>query len=155
MTTPSRPTQGNVPAIVGAQIVQGLEAPAAPAAVPAVPTAAAAPAAIDIQAELARILATITSVNDIRAQIIRLGLNPALRFAIETEVVPVLNILTALSTAADFYSVAAFNMSNISMAKTHEIRKILELIYNITDVSEDVFEVLRKLILATLPKAPC
>lgn len=141
----------NVPAIIGTQVVTGLEAPAAPTTVP---TAAAAPT-IDIQLELSRILSIITSVNDIRAQIIRLGLNPALRFAIETEVVPVLNILTALATTADFYSVAAFNMSNINFAKTHEIKKLLELIYNITDLSEEVFEVLKKLTLATLPKAPC
>lgn len=144
------PSAANVPAIIGAQVVSGLEAPAAPAA----PTVTAAPA-VDIQAELARILSVITSVNDIRAQIIRLGLNPALRFAIETEVVPVLNILTALATSADFFSVAAFNMSNINFAKSHEIKKLLELVYNITDISEDVFEVLKKLTLGTLPKAPC
>lgn len=139
----------NIPAIIGEDIIQGLEQPTgAGTAPPTVP-----PTTIDIQGELSRILGTITAVNDIRAQIIRLGLNPALRFAIETEVVPVLNILTALATVADFYSVAAFNMTNINFAKSHEIKKILELIYNVTDLSEDVFEVLRKLVLATLPKA--
>ncbi|HBM75315.1 MAG TPA: hypothetical protein DD429_07145 [Clostridiaceae bacterium] len=136
----------NIPAIVGQEIIAGSEVPP--------PIVGQAPSQIDVQSELARILATITSVNDIRAQIIRLGLNPSLRFAVETEVVPVLNILTALATAADFYSVAAFNMSNINFAKSHEIRKTLELIYDITDLSEDVFEVVKKLTLATLPKAP-
>lgn len=141
----------NIPAVVGEEVITGLEEPILSAAAPsAIPT----PAAIDIQSELSRILSTITSVNDIRAQIIRLGLNPSLRFAIETEVVPVLNILTALSTASDFFSVAAFNLSNINFAKSHEIRKLLELIYNISDLSEDVFEVVKKLTLATLPKAP-
>lgn len=136
----------NIPEIVGQEVLTGLEVPPSAAVPP--------PSSIDVQSELSRILATITSVNDIRAQIIRLGLNPSLRFAVETEVVPVLNILTALATAADFYSVAAFNMSNINFAKSHEIRKTLELIYNITDLSEDVFEVVKKLTLATLPKAP-
>lgn len=142
----------NIPAVVGVEVVQGLEQPLTAGA--AVPPVAPTAAQVDIQVELSRILATITAVNDIRAQIIRLGLNPALRFAIETEVVPVLNILTALSTAADFYSVTAFNIHNINFAKSHEVKKILELIYNIVDLSEDVFEVLNKLVLATLPKAP-
>jgi len=143
---------GNIPAVIGSEIIQGLEQPFTSGA--AVPPAATTTVQLDIQAELSRILATITDVNDIRAQIIRLGLNPALRFAIETEVVPVLNILTALATAADFYSVTAFNIHNINFAKSHEVKKILELIYNIVDLSEDVFEVLNKLTLATLPKAP-
>jgi hypothetical protein len=164
MTNPLPPGGGQIPggqgqnisSIVGLDVLQGLEQQVPPAAVQtAIPTAVSVPAAIDIQGELARILATITSVNDIRAQIIRLGLNPALRFAIETEVVPVLNILTALSTAANFFSVSAFNLSNINFAKSHEIKKILELVYNIIDLSEDTFEVVRKLVLATLPKAPC
>ncbi|HBM80279.1 MAG: hypothetical protein QME45_14480 [Clostridiales bacterium] len=141
----------NVPAIVGQEIVQALQAPqAAGGAPPTIPPTTP----IDIQGELNRILSIITSINDIRAQIIRLGLNPSLRFAIETEVVPVLNILTALATSADFFSVAAYNMSNINFAKSHEIRKMLELIYNIADLSEDVFEVLEKLVIATLPKSP-
>lgn len=138
--------ESNISAIVGEEVLTGLETPPSAAVPP--------PSTIDVQSELSRILSIITSVNDIRAQIIRLGLNPSLRFAIETEVVPVLNILTALATAADFYSVAAFNMSNINFAKSHEIRKTLELIYDIIDLSEDVFEVVKKLTLATLPKAP-
>jgi hypothetical protein len=137
----------NIPAIVGeeitAQTIAAGQAPVAPGA-----------ALIDIQGELVRILGLLTAVNDIRAQIIRLGLNPALRIAIDTEVVPVLNILSVLATAADFFSVAAFNLSNIVFAKTHEVKKILDLIYNITDISEDVLEVVIKLVLITLPKAP-
>lgn len=146
----------NVPAIIGEEVIAGLEAPILPgtAVSPAALAPSPTPSPTDIQSELSRILAIITSVNDIRAQIIRLGLNPSLRFAIETEVVPVLNILTALATAADFFSVAAFNMSNINFAKSHEIRKLLELIYNISDLSEDAFEVVKKITLATLPKAP-
>lgn len=143
----------NVSAVVGTDIIAGLEQPP----VTAQPVTAAQPVAameVTTGTELQRILAILTAVNDIRAQIIRLGLNPALRFAIETEVVPVLNILTALATAADFFSVTAFNMHNINFAKTHETRKTLELIYNIVDLSEDVFEVLNKLVLATLPKSP-
>lgn len=145
--------QSNVPALVGQEVITELQVPPATAGV-SPPSTTPSTVPVDIQSELAKILAIITSVNDIRAQIIRLGLNPALRFAIETEVVPVLNILTALSTASDFFSVAAFNLSNVNFAKSHEIRKILELIYNITDLSEDVFEVVKKITLSTLPKAP-
>lgn len=137
----------NIPAIVGEEVIGEITS-AAEAAAPGPELL------ISTQNELTRILAVLTAVNDIRAQVIRLGLNPALRIAIDTQVIPVLGILTSLATAADFYSVAAFNLSNINLAKTHEIKKILNLIYDITDVSESVLEVTIKLILATLPKSP-
>lgn len=138
----------NVPPIVGEKIIGELAAPAEGV------TGAGTELLISTQSELVKILAVLTTVNDIRAQVIRLGLNPSLRLAVDTEVVPVLSILTSLATAADFYSVAAFNLSNINFAKTHEIKKILNLVYDITDVSESVLEVTIKLILATLPKSP-
>ena len=104
--------------------------------------------------ELDKILATITAVNGIREQIIRLGLNPALKIAIDTEVVPLLNILAILGTASYDFSVSAFNINNNSSGKVHEVKKLLELVYDISDLSESVFEVLEKLVLITLPKAP-
>jgi len=139
----------NVPAIVGEEVVEALSSDAqAPVAQPSTESI------VEIQGELARILGVLTAVNDIRAQLIRLGLNPALRIAIDTEVIPVLSILTSLATASDFFSVSAYNLSNISMAKSHEVKRILNLIYDITDLSEDVLEVTIKLVLATLPKCP-
>ncbi|KPU45010.1 hypothetical protein OXPF_14880 [Oxobacter pfennigii] len=133
----------NIPALIGEEELAA-EFPAAVGGEEAI---------VNITGELGRILAVLTAVNDIRDQVIRLGLNPSLRFAIEVEVSPVIGILTALATAADFYSVAAFNLSNINFSKTHEIKKILNLIYDITDLSEDVLEVATKLVLSTLPKS--
>lgn len=138
----------NIPAVVGEEVLSELANEGGGLTQPSPDVI------VDIQGELVRILGVLTAVNDIRAQVIRLGLNPALRIAIDTEVVPVLSILTSLATASDFFSVAAFNLSNINFAKTHEIKKVLNLIYEITDVSEDVLEVAIKLILATLPKCP-
>lgn len=103
---------------------------------------------------LGEILSVLTNVNAIRNEIIRLGLNPALSIAIGLEVEPVLGILNILSLSAYNYSTAAFNLNQISLSKPHEVKKILDLIYDISDLSEDVLEVLTKLVLITLPKAP-
>lgn len=104
--------------------------------------------------ELLRILDTLRAVNDIRDEVIKLGLNPSLKLAIDTEIAPVVNVLQALSVAVNFYATAAFNLHNNSFAKAHEIKKILNLVYDTAEVSEDVLEVLRKLIYYTLPKSP-
>jgi len=152
MVGPSGPAGGgqdaNISALVGEEIIPELEDQGEGLTQPA------SDIVVDVEGELGKILGVLTAVNDIRAQVIRLGLNPSLRIAIDTEVIPVLSILTSLATSSNFFSSAALNLSNINFAKTHEIKKLLNIVYEITDVSEDVLEVATKLILATLPKCP-
>lgn len=86
----------------------------------------------------------LVNVNIIRREITRLKLNPDKRIFFENDIEPLLRIFDSLSLASQNYSMAVSKINGISFAKTSEIKALLDLVYEITDKSEDVFDVLDK-----------
>lgn len=86
----------------------------------------------------------IVNVNIIRREIIRLKLNPEKKIFFENDIEPLLRVFDSLSLASQNYGVAVSKINGISFAKSSEIKALLDLIYEITDKSEDVFNILDK-----------
>lgn len=89
---------------------------------------------------------TISSINIIKDEITKLGLNPEEKNYIENYVTPLLNTLYYLSTTSANLATTA-NLLAVSIntsSKSSKIKDTEKLVYNINEQCEDIYDVIRK-----------
>lgn len=89
---------------------------------------------------------TISSINVIKDEITKLGLNPEEKNYIETYVTPLLNTLYLLSaTSLGLASSASHLAVSINTSsKSSKIKDTEKLVYDINEQCEDIYDVLKK-----------
>lgn len=93
---------------------------------------------------LASIREKFVDINIIREELTKLKLDPAKKTFFEYNIEPLLKIFDSLSLASQNYGLAISSINVVNLSKSSEIKQILQLLYDITDKSEDVFKVLEK-----------
>lgn len=92
---------------------------------------------------LDNLLDRVTKINALREQLARLQLSPEEKVYYETEVVPIITLFQFLSSSSYNFAYSAYNISNTSSGKNSRAKDALHLVYDINDIAEDVFKVLR------------
>lgn len=93
---------------------------------------------------LASIREKFVDINIIREELTKLKLDPDKKTFFEYNIEPLLKIFDSLSLASQNYGIAISSINVVNLSKSSEIKQILQLLYDITDKSEDVFKVLEK-----------
>lgn len=93
--------------------------------------------------KIRRIRENLQELNLIKEELAKLQLSPEAKVYFEFEVSPLLRTFEVLSYSIFNLSGSAERLSNINLSKTSEIKDIIELVYDVTDSDEDVFEVLK------------
>lgn len=93
---------------------------------------------------LASIREKLVDINIIREEFTKLKLDPDKKTFFEYNIEPLLRIFDSLSLSSQNYGLAISNINVVNLSESSEIKQILQLLYDITDKSEDVFKVLEK-----------
>ncbi|MBE6069041.1 MAG: hypothetical protein E7211_15315 [Clostridium lundense] len=89
---------------------------------------------------------TISSINIIKDEITKLGLNPEEKNYIENYVTPLLNTLHSLSAISSELASSASHLavSINTSSKSSKIKDTEKLVYDINEQCEDIYDVLKK-----------
>lgn len=89
---------------------------------------------------------TLRNINVIREELCKLSLNPCEREYFNNCILPLISILTSITTASLNLASSAnyLNNSNILFRKKSDIKDTLHLAYDMNRKSEDVYEALKK-----------
>ncbi|WP_097027030.1 hypothetical protein [Clostridium peptidivorans] len=89
---------------------------------------------------------TISSINIIKDEITKLGLDPEEKNYIETYINPLLNILYSLTASSETLATSA-NLLAVSIntsSKSSKIKDTEKLVYNINEQCEEIYCILKK-----------
>lgn len=103
-------------------------------------------ATCSISENIIRSAETIASINTIKNEITKLGLNPEEKNYIENYVTPLLNTLYLLSATSAGLSGSASHLavSINTSAKSSKIKDTEKLVYNINEQCDEIYDVLKK-----------
>lgn len=109
---------------------------------------------LPISSTISKTTNTLREINAIKSELCKLPLDPCENEFIDTNVTPLLTVLTQLASASVSLSTSVYylTISPIVHAKHSEIKDTLHLVYNINDECEDVYHIVKKRINTILHK---
>ncbi|WMJ81209.1 hypothetical protein RBU49_02855 [Clostridium sp. MB40-C1] len=97
-----------------------------------------------IDDELTCLTKKLVEINTIREEITKLRLDPAKRTFFTNDIEPLLRTLDTLSLSTERFALAIYNIYGNNFTKFSEMKDMLNLVYSLSDKSEEVLKVLNK-----------